>query len=117
MTEKRIGRFTVSVELASAKTDFGGAKYDTVLSEEDKVIKQHLGCYGLQSAEYWEADLIKVAERLEVLHKRLDQVNHNLMCYSATLLMNSPKEGYEEQWAITDKEQKIIAGWLDELEA
>ena len=113
MTETRIGRFTIAVEVADAKA----GRFDVVLHEDGTIIKKSLGCIGEQSAEYWKEYWIKKAERLEVLHKRLDQVNHNLMCYSANLLMNSPKEGYEEQWAITDKEQKIIAGWLDELEA
>lgn len=115
MTEITVGRFLVTVELAETQTI--GTKYDVVLSKDGKVVKSSTGCIGEQSAEYWKEYWIKFAKRLEILYHALDMANHNLMCYSKNLLMDSPKDGYEEKWAEMDQKQRVIAQWLDELEA
>lgn len=34
----------------------------------------------------------------ELLEKYYEREMHNVFCYSATYLMNSPKKGYEHEW-------------------
>jgi len=47
-----------------------------------------------------------VITKQSVLREALDREEHNLMCYSANILMTEPKQGFEQEYIRTAK--KII---------
>jgi hypothetical protein len=53
-------------------------------------------------------------DKKELLQKYRDQACYNLMCYSKTLLMNKPKEGYETEWQQAIEEIKLLEEMIKE---
>jgi hypothetical protein len=54
--------------------------------------------------------------RLNILKSAYDMACHNLLCYSKTYGMNTPKEGYNVQWQIEKTKVDVLEVWLKELE-
>lgn len=46
--------------------------------------------------------------RVDVLNEYKDMLNHNLLCYSADYLMNTPKKQYVKDWEETKEKISII---------
>ncbi len=53
--------------------------------------------------------------RTDVLCKALQMADHNLLCYSRTYGMNSPKEGMEAKWEEAREESQILKEMLVEF--
>jgi len=53
--------------------------------------------------------------REQILRNQLDMASHNLSCYSANLLMDTPKPGYEEQHKEAAAEVEMLKIWLKEF--
>lgn len=45
----------------------------------------------------------------------IDMATHNLMCYSRNLLMDSPKDGYADEWHRENNKDKMLRAWMNEL--
>jgi len=50
-----------------------------------------------------------------ILRNRLEMASHNLMCYSETYAMQTPKADYEEQHKEATAEVDILKTWLKEF--
>jgi len=51
-----------------------------------------------------------------ILRDRLDMACHNLLCYSETYLMDTPKAGYEKKHAEAAAEVEMLEDWLKEFD-
>ncbi len=45
---------------------------------------------------------------LSILEELLEMKYHNILCYSKNYLMNTPKEGKEQQWADERRAVEIV---------
>ena len=72
-------------------------------------------CYGEKSAEYWYEYWTYTMRRYMHLIKQIDRENNNLLAYSNSLLMNAPKDGYEEKWSETQNELDMLHKWLQQM--
>lgn len=102
MTETRIGRYTINVEVAEKN------KYDVVLHEDGTIIGQSTGCTGPKSAEYWKGYWVKRAERLNILQDALVMAYHNMGCYRG-------KDNYKEEYQREKDQAKVLTDWIEEL--
>ena len=50
---------------------------------------------------------------IEYLHECKTMANHNLLCYSATYGMDTPKPGYEEQFQEAVRDGEIVDELID----
>ena len=53
--------------------------------------------------------------RYDILKKAQDMAAHNLLCYSKTYGMDTPKDGQEAEWQSAKEELEIIDGMIAEL--
>lgn len=53
--------------------------------------------------------------RNELLRQIYEQECHNLLCYSKTYGMNTPKDGYEKEWKESNEKVELLKQMLDEL--
>ena len=58
-----------------------------------------------------------MCKREMILRNRLEMVRHNLSCYSANCLCDTPKEGMEVEYEVTLVEIDILETWIKEFEA
>ena len=54
-------------------------------------------------------------KKREILQKYYDLACHNLLCYSTTYGMDTPKPGFEKEWEESNKEVALLKEMLDEL--
>jgi hypothetical protein len=47
------------------------------------------------------------------LKAKIDMTAHNLMCYSANMLMTEPKPGFEKDFRIMKENLKILRNWYE----
>ena len=50
-----------------------------------------------------------------ILTNRLEMASHNLYCYSANYLMDTPKAGYEKEHTEAAAEVELLKAWLKEF--
>lgn len=70
------------------------------------------GCTGEKSMEYWMGNTVQFMQRLLLLIDARDMTYHNLLCYSKTLAMDTPKAGYENEWELEKDKASMIEKWL-----
>lgn len=51
----------------------------------------------------------------ELLEEYLDREMHNRFCYSANYLMDTPKKGYEKEFAAAVERANLLAGLIEQL--
>lgn len=54
--------------------------------------------------------------RVDVLNEYKDMLNHNLLCYSADYLMNTPKKQYVKEWNETKEKIDILKDLINQEE-
>lgn len=54
--------------------------------------------------------------RVDVLNEFKDILNHNLLCYSADYLMNTPKKQYVKEWNETKEKLDILNDLINQEE-
>ena len=117
MKEFKVGRCRILFELAE-KDRYGNLnKYDVIVCERDTVLVQWLGCIQATEEDTIEAYLpsaTEKAERYTILKDVLDMAEHNLMCYSKNLLMDEPKDGYEDKWNEQANKIRVLEKWIKE---
>lgn len=52
--------------------------------------------------------------RIELLEEMQEMTYHNLLCYSSNYLMNSAKDGYENEWKRENEKAKLIEEMITE---
>ena len=91
-------------------------RYSIELDKGSRIVaKLSTGCIGMKSANYWLDYNKQVIERLIFLADGIDMACHNIMCYSTNLLMNTPKDGYCEEWHKENNELKMLHGWFKDI--
>ena len=70
------------------------------------------GCIGEKSGYYWLNNGIEYMERLMLLLEARDMAYHNKFCYSKTYAMDTPKDGYEDEWLHECEKAQMIEKWL-----
>ena len=58
----------------------------------------------------------KSLNRVDVLNEYKDMLNHNLLCYSADYLMNTPKKQYVKEWNETKEKLDILNDLINQEE-
>lgn len=58
----------------------------------------------------------KSLNRVDVLNEYKDMLNHNLLCYSADYLMNTPKKQYIKEWNETKEKLDILKDLINQEE-
>ena len=56
-----------------------------------------------------------MCKREMILRNRLEMVRHNLSCYSANCLCDTPKEGMEVEYKAARTEVEMLNTWLNEF--
>ncbi|MCM1269436.1 MAG: hypothetical protein NC247_02255 [Ruminococcus flavefaciens] len=74
-------------------------------------------CIGRKSGDYWYNNAIEIMQKITFMADSIDMAMHNLMCYSRNLLMDSPKQGYEDKWNAENNRAKMLRKWMHELTA
>ena len=127
MLEFKVGVCDITVELNTpdilktgglVKEPLNG--YDLVVSHEGKVVKIWTNVYAKSQEDivyknYRFGTAEKIARRYTVLNKALNMANHNLMCYSTNLLMDTPKPEYADKWHEALEESKVLEEMIKEL--
>ena len=91
-------------------------RYAVELDRGDRVVGGlSTGCIGMKSANYWCDYNRQVLERLIFIMDGIDMAYHNKMCYSNNLLMNTPKEGYVEEWHRENNQVSMLCKWFKEI--
>lgn len=92
-------------------------KYDVEVQDRNgaTIVVLSTGCIGLKSGETWMNSAIQYMQRLLLLVEDRDMAYHNLLCYSTSYLMNTPKEGYEDKWNVEREKATMIEQWLVDL--
>ena len=91
-------------------------RYSVELDKGSRIIaKLSTGCIGMKSANYWLDYNKQVIERLIFLADGIDMACHNIMCYSTSLLMNTPKEGHYEEWHKENNKLKMLHKWFKDI--
>ena len=91
-------------------------RYTVELDRGDRVVGGlSTGCIGMKSANYWMDYNKQVIERLIFIMDGIDMAYHNKMCYSNNLLMDTPKEGYCEEWHKENNELKMLHKWFKDI--
>lgn len=87
--------------------------YDVEVRASNRtVVTAHTGCLGEKSGIFWMNTTIEFMERLLFLVDAREMACHNKLCYSTTLSMDTPKDGYEDEWLYEDEKIKMIEKWL-----
>ena len=76
------------------------------------VVTTSHGCIGEKSGEYWMESAIQYMQRLLLLVDARDTAYNNLLCYSKTYAMDTPKDGCEDNWQIEKDKANMIEKWL-----
>lgn len=122
MYECKVGRLDITVELNTPNilgNNNGINGYDLVASENGEVKKIYKNVYGrseyniINSKEF--EYITEFANRYTVLADTLDMANHNLMCYSTNLLMDTPKPEYADQWHKEHNRVIVLEQMIKEL--
>lgn len=70
---------------------------------------------GNESGDYWALSTEKIMKKIIFMADSIDMATHNLMCYSRNLLMDSPKDGYADEWHRENNKGKMLRAWMNEL--
>lgn len=73
------------------------------------------GCIGQKSGEYWMEYWTKWMKRLLHLCNSINMANNNILAYSTNLMMDTPKHGFEQEWADEQAELEMLQDWFKEL--
>ena len=120
MYECKVGRCMVTVELNTPKICGNLNGYDIVVSEDDyvkKMVCKNLMKFSEEDARkcFWFENAVEFAKRYSVLADALDMANHNLMCYSTNLLMDTPKPEWANEWHREFDKVQILEQMIKEL--
>ena len=127
MKQVKVGRCEVTVELNTPDIHGTGGitgkplnGYDIVVSEDG--IVRNMVCTNLM--KFSEDDAVNTpqyeraidfARKYSVLADALDMANHNLMCYSTNLLMDTPKPEWADQWHKEHEKVIVLEQMIKEL--
>ncbi len=96
------------VFIYKSQADLDNGEYLEQVSLLNKNIKDNI-------EEYMEKNYyIKPITRLSILQELQDQVSNDLLSYSKTFLMNTPKNGYEQEWKLNKEKYDLIQQMVKE---
>lgn len=61
--------------------------------------------------------MTRIMKKKQILQNCYDMACHNLFCYSKNYLMDTPKEGYEKDWAQAQEECELLQEMIKEMAA
>lgn len=76
------------------------------------IVVLHTGCIGEKSGYMWTEQSVEYMEKLLFLVESREMACHNLMCYSKSLMMDEPKNGYEDEWDRANRRVQMLEKWL-----